>query len=64
MKEDESEEENGKTWEELEREASNADKEKGVESDSEEERKRRKMKAYGKSRAPPSSSFPKRNKLR
>ncbi|KAK2661385.1 hypothetical protein Ddye_007918 [Dipteronia dyeriana] len=62
--EDDSEEENGKTWEELEREASNADKEKGVESDSEEERKRRKMKAYGKSRAPPSSGFPKRNKLR
>ncbi|KAK0593312.1 hypothetical protein LWI29_034665 [Acer saccharum] len=62
--EDDSEEENGKTWEELEREASNADREKGVESDSEEERKRRKIKAFGKSRAPPSSGFPKRTKLR
>ncbi|KAJ3702142.1 hypothetical protein LUZ61_005847 [Rhynchospora tenuis] len=36
-----SEEEKGKTWEELEREASNADREKGDESDSEEERERR-----------------------
>ncbi|MFS7894138.1 putative peptidase M24, PH-like domain superfamily, FACT complex subunit Spt16 [Helianthus anomalus] len=62
--EDGSEEEEGKTWEELEREASNADKEKGVESDSEEERKRRKMKAFGKSRAGPSSSAPKRPKFR
>lgn len=59
-----SEEEEGKTWEELEREASNADREKGVESDSEEERKRRKMKAFGKSRAGPSSSAPKRPKFR
>ncbi|CAB4285081.1 unnamed protein product [Prunus armeniaca] len=59
-----SEEELGKTWEELEREASNADREKGNESDSEEDRKRRKMKSFGKSRAPPSSSIPKRTKLR
>ncbi|KAF3327038.1 FACT complex subunit SPT16-like protein [Carex littledalei] len=36
-----SEEEKGKTWEELEREASNADRENGDESDSEEERGRR-----------------------
>ncbi|KAI9126122.1 hypothetical protein K1719_003540 [Acacia pycnantha] len=49
--EEDSEEEKGKTWEELEREASNADREKGVDSDSEEERKRRKMKAFGKSRS-------------
>ncbi|KAJ4721704.1 FACT complex subunit SPT16 [Melia azedarach] len=63
--EEDSVEEKGKTWEELEREASNADREKGDDSDSEEERKRRKMKALGKSRAPPSgSSFPKRAKLR
>ncbi|CAB81168.1 putative protein [Arabidopsis thaliana] len=48
--EQESEEEKGKTWAELEREATNADREHGVESDSEEERKRRKMKAFGKSR--------------
>lgn len=48
-----SEEDEGKTWEELEREASNADREKGNESDSEEDRKRRKMKAFGKARAPP-----------
>ncbi|KAL8545357.1 hypothetical protein ACS0TY_005508 [Phlomoides rotata] len=46
------EEDEGKTWEELEREASNADREKGHESDSEEDRKRRKMKAFGKSRPP------------
>nr|GEU86794.1 FACT complex subunit SPT16-like [Tanacetum cinerariifolium] len=62
--EEQGSEEEGKTWEELEREASNADKEKGVESDSEEERKRRKMKAFGKSRAGPSSSAPKRPKFR
>lgn len=69
--EEDSEEEKGKTWEELEREASNADREKGNESDSEEDRKRRKMKAtpFGKSRARPSSgrpvsSMPKRPKLR
>ncbi|KAH7571270.1 hypothetical protein ACOSP7_013668 [Xanthoceras sorbifolium] len=62
--EEDSEEEKGKTWEELEREASNADREKADESDSEEDRKRRKMKAFGKSRAPPSSGFPKRTKLR
>ncbi|XP_050382933.1 FACT complex subunit SPT16-like [Argentina anserina] len=59
-----SEGEEGKTWEELEREASNADREKGNESDSEEERKRRKMKAFGKARAPPASSIPKRSKFR
>ncbi|KAK4265309.1 hypothetical protein QN277_026377 [Acacia crassicarpa] len=57
--EEDSEEEKGKTWEELEREASNADREKGVDSDSEEERKRRKMKAFGKSR-PVGSSGAKR----
>ncbi|XP_058191636.1 FACT complex subunit SPT16-like [Rhododendron vialii] len=62
--EEASEEEKGKTWEELEREASNADREKGDESDSEEERKRRKMKAFGKSRAGPSSAAPKRAKMR
>ncbi|KAJ4832785.1 FACT complex subunit spt16 [Turnera subulata] len=62
--EEDSEEEKGKTWEELEREASNADREKGADSDSEEERNRRKMKAYGKSRAPPSGSMPKRSKFR
>ncbi|KAI4310916.1 hypothetical protein MLD38_035861 [Melastoma candidum] len=62
--EEDSEEEKGKTWEELEREASNADREKGRESDSEEERKRRKMKAFGKARVGPSSSMPKRPKMR
>jgi nucleosome binding factor SPN SPT16 subunit len=62
--EEDSEEEKGKTWEELEREASNADKEKGDDSDSEEERKRRKTKVFGKSRAGPSSNIPKRAKLR
>ncbi|KAI4378079.1 hypothetical protein MLD38_015615 [Melastoma candidum] len=62
--EEDSEEDEGKTWEELEREASNADREKGRESDSEEERKRRKMKAFGKGRAVPSSRMPKRTKLR
>ncbi|KAE9446641.1 hypothetical protein C3L33_21408, partial [Rhododendron williamsianum] len=62
--EEASEEEKGKTWEELEREASNADREKGDESDSDEERKRRKMKAFGKSRAGPSSAAPKRAKMR
>ncbi|CAK9185979.1 unnamed protein product [Ilex paraguariensis] len=66
--EEDSEEEEGKTWEELEREASNADREKGAESDSEEERKRRKMKAFGKARQPDrsrlGSSLPKRAKLR
>ncbi|KAI3448450.1 hypothetical protein Pfo_005115 [Paulownia fortunei] len=59
-----SEEEKGKTWEELEREASNADREKGDESDSEDERRRRKMKAMGKSRAGPSSAASKRMKFR
>nr|XP_043628802.1 FACT complex subunit SPT16-like [Erigeron canadensis]XP_043628810.1 FACT complex subunit SPT16-like [Erigeron canadensis] len=59
-----SDESEGKTWDELEREASNADREHGAESDSEEERKRRKMKAFGKSRAGPSSSAPKRPKFR
>ncbi|XP_057434287.1 FACT complex subunit SPT16-like [Lotus japonicus] len=59
-----SEEEKGKTWEELEREASNADREKGHEYDSEEDRQRRKVKAFGKSRASASSSMPKRSKLR
>lgn len=49
---EDSEEDKGKTWEELEREATNADREKGDESDSEDERKRRKMKAFGKARMP------------
>nr|KYP76018.1 FACT complex subunit SPT16 [Cajanus cajan] len=63
--EEDSEEEKGKTWEELEREASNADREKGNESDSEEDRKRRKAKSFGKSRgANLSSSITKRPKLR
>lgn len=66
--EEDSEEEQGKTWEELEREATNADREKGDESDSEEERKRRKLKAFGKTRAPDKrgtgASLPKRSKLR
>ncbi|XP_073045483.1 FACT complex subunit SPT16 [Primulina eburnea] len=64
---EEDEEDEGKTWEELEREASNADREKGNESDSEEERKRRKMKAFGKSRAPerrPGASLPKKARFR
>ncbi|KAK6915716.1 FACT complex subunit Spt16, N-terminal lobe domain [Dillenia turbinata] len=67
--EEDSEEEKGKTWEELEREASNADRERGDESDSEEERKRRKMKtSFGKARVPEkrssSGGLPKRPKLR
>ncbi|XP_015886873.3 FACT complex subunit SPT16 [Ziziphus jujuba] len=66
--EEDSEEDEGKTWEELEREASYADREKGADSDSEEERARRKMKTYGKSRAPDKrnlgGSLPKRPKLR
>ncbi|AES74653.1 putative peptidase M24, FACT complex subunit Spt16p/Cdc68p, creatinase/Aminopeptidase P/Spt16 [Medicago truncatula] len=63
--EEDSEEEQGKTWEELERDASNADREKGNESDSEEDRKRRKAKAaFGKPRGNLSSSMPKRPKLR
>jgi nucleosome binding factor SPN SPT16 subunit len=64
--EEDSEEEKGKTWEELEREASNADREKGDDSDSEQERNRRKAKAFGKSRAPsrPAPRMPKRPKFR
>ncbi|XP_052192942.1 FACT complex subunit SPT16-like [Diospyros lotus] len=66
--EEDSEEDKGKTWEELEREASRADREKGDESDSEDERKRRKIKAFGKTRAPdkkyPGGGLPKRSKLR
>lgn len=50
--EEDSEEDKGKTWEELEKEASRADRERGGESDSEEERKWRKAKALGKSRIP------------
>ncbi|PIN25765.1 Global transcriptional regulator, cell division control protein [Handroanthus impetiginosus] len=64
---EEDEEDEGKTWEELEREASNADREKGHESDSEEDRKRRKMKAFGKSRQParrPGGSLPKKARFR
>jgi nucleosome binding factor SPN SPT16 subunit len=48
-----SEEEKGKTWDELEREATNADREHGGESDSEEERRRRKVKTFSKSGPPP-----------
>lgn len=63
-----SEEDKGKTWEELEREATRADRERGDESDSEEERKWRKAKALGKSRIPdrrdPKGIPPKRPKLR
>ncbi|XP_062081762.1 FACT complex subunit SPT16-like [Humulus lupulus] len=66
--EEESEEDEGKTWEELEREASYADREKGDDSDSEQERARTKIKAFGKARAPDKrnlgSSLPKRPKLR
>ncbi|XVF05902.1 hypothetical protein REPUB_Repub06bG0002000 [Reevesia pubescens] len=66
--ESEEDEDEGKTWEELEREASYADREKGDDSGSEEERKRRKMKAFGKDRVPdkrnPGGSLPKRSKLR
>ncbi|XP_073002538.1 FACT complex subunit SPT16-like [Typha latifolia] len=66
--EEDSEDEKGKTWEELEREASNADKEKGDESDSEEERRRRKAKAFAKSHIPDRRDFkgapPKRPKFR
>ncbi|KAE9446640.1 hypothetical protein C3L33_21409, partial [Rhododendron williamsianum] len=62
-----SEEDEGKTWEELEREASRADREKGDESDSENERKRRQIKTFGKARVPdkriPSGSLPKRPKF-
>ncbi|KAI5424901.1 FACT complex subunit spt16 [Lathyrus oleraceus] len=62
---EDSEEEKGKRCEELEREASNADREEGNESDSEEDSKRRKAKAaFGKSRGSLSSSMPKRRKLR
>ncbi|KAL3843574.1 hypothetical protein ACJIZ3_000977 [Penstemon smallii] len=67
--EPDSEEDEGKTWDELEREASNADREKGNESDSEDDRKRRKLKAFGKSRVPDrrpgsGSSLPKKAKFR
>ncbi|VAH41306.1 unnamed protein product [Triticum turgidum subsp. durum] len=53
---EDSEEEKGKTWDELEREATNADRDHGAESDSEEERRRRKVKTFSKSGAPPHSS--------
>ncbi|KAL6220165.1 hypothetical protein ACLB2K_007922 [Fragaria x ananassa] len=65
---EDSEEEEGKTWEELEREATHADREKGNDSDSEEERARRKVKSFGKSRVPDKrnlgGSLPKRPKFR
>ncbi|KAL5836619.1 hypothetical protein ACOSQ3_013788 [Xanthoceras sorbifolium] len=68
VSEEDSEEDEGKTWEELEREAVYADREKGNESDSEEERQRRKIKALGKARAPekrnPGGSLPKKAKIR
>lgn len=65
-KDEDSEEEEGKTWDELEKEASYADKEKGNEYDSEEEKKRRKAKAFGKARGGTgqTSSRYKRVKLR
>lgn len=53
-----------RTREELVKEASNADREKGNEPGREEERERRKMKAFGQSPAPPSGSNRKRSKLR
>ncbi|CAN4117731.1 unnamed protein product [Withania somnifera] len=59
---EDSEEEKGKTWEELEKEASNADREKGDEPDSEDERRRKKN--FGKSRAGLSSAASKRMKFR
>ncbi|KAK6777074.1 hypothetical protein RDI58_023791 [Solanum bulbocastanum] len=59
---EDSEEEKGKTWEELEKEASNADREKGDEPDSEDERRRKKN--FGKSRSGPSSAGSKRMKFR
>ncbi|KAF3657988.1 FACT complex subunit SPT16 [Capsicum annuum] len=59
---EDSEEEKGKSWEELEKEASNADREKGDEPDSEDERRRKKN--FGKSRSGPSSAAPKRMKFR
>lgn len=59
---EDSEEEKGKTWEELEKEATNADREKGDEPDSEDERRRKKN--FGKSRSGPSSAAPKRMKFR
>lgn len=58
------EEEEGKTWEELEKEATTADREHGAESDSEEERKRRNSKSFGKSRAPSGGNFSKRPRMR
>ncbi|CAN4110891.1 unnamed protein product [Withania somnifera] len=58
---EDSEEEKGKTWEELEKEASNADREIN-ESDSEDERRRKKN--FGKSRAGTSSAASKRMKFR
>ncbi|KAK9109709.1 hypothetical protein Sjap_017769 [Stephania japonica] len=60
----EEEEEKGKTWEELEREATNADMENGDDTDSEDER--RVKKAFGKSRILETNKSvpPKRPKLR
>ncbi|KAJ7544149.1 hypothetical protein O6H91_09G066200 [Diphasiastrum complanatum] len=49
--EEDSEEEEGKTWDELEAEARKEDKETGDESGSEDERRRRNVKATGKARA-------------
>lgn len=65
---EDSEEDKGKTWDELEREASRADREQGDESDSEVERQRRKIKSFGKARVPdkrvPNGNLPKRPKMR
>ncbi|KAK1361885.1 FACT complex subunit [Heracleum sosnowskyi] len=47
-----SKEEEGKTWHELDKEATNAGKKRGAESDIDEERNNRKLKALGISRAP------------
>ncbi|XP_037483204.1 FACT complex subunit SPT16-like [Triticum dicoccoides] len=59
---EDSEEEKGKTWDELEREATNADRDHGAESDSEEERRRRKVKTFSKSGAPPQRGGPSSSK--
>ncbi|KAK9086967.1 hypothetical protein Syun_029361 [Stephania yunnanensis] len=64
--EEDLEEEKGNTWEELEREATNANKENDDETDSDNDKKRRVKKAFGKSRIPETNWDvpPKRPKLR
>ncbi|EFJ08291.1 hypothetical protein SELMODRAFT_269691 [Selaginella moellendorffii] len=59
-----SDEEEGMSWDELEAKASKEDKEKGDESDSEDERRRRKAKMTGKTRASPKAPPAKRFKTR